>query len=149
MGKFEEKHDEQSQREICKEIIQYACFDDLSLDEACAKCGIVKNTFKRYLWKHQDLVDLYARSRDFQSNFIEEEIEKISNDLSRDKQFVKGDEVGNAVAVQRDKLRVETLQWLAKIRNRNRYGDKQDHTTNGKEIQTQNIINLGEGKKPE
>lgn len=149
MGKFEPKHSEEKQREICQEIIELVCIENYNIPNACKEFDIAENTFKRYLWKHQDLLDVYTRAREFQSNFFEEDIKRISEDTTDDKQVIKGDEVGNAVAVQRANLQIGTLQWLAKVRNRNRYGDKQDHTTNGKEIQTQNIINLGEGKKPE
>lgn len=50
--------------------------------------------------------------------------------------------------VQRNKTQIDARKWIIAKMNPKKYGDKIDHTTDGKEIKQQNIINLGGGKNP-
>lgn len=81
------------------------------------------------LWNLQDrngFAEQYTRARQAQAELLADELFTITDDESRD---VSGElEMPNSVAVQRDRLRVDTRKWyLSKVLPKI-YGEKLEHT---------------------
>jgi hypothetical protein len=98
-----------------------------TLREFCRQDGKpCYSTIYNWLDKDPEFATLFARARDTGEDVIAQECLAIADDDSRD---VSG-ELGmpNSVAVNRDKLRIDTrLKLLAKW-NPKKYGDKLAHT---------------------
>lgn len=66
-----------------------------------------------WLGKHDEFADMYAKAKRQQISVYMDEITKISDDRSNDYIDTERGTVGNAAAVARDRLRVDTRKWLA------------------------------------
>lgn len=86
------------------------------------------SNFFRWLHKHEEARDLYARAREAQADLLADNIIEIADDSSKDtKRIVKGDEVvevENTEWTNRSKLRVEARKWKASKLSPKKYGDK-------------------------
>lgn len=83
-----------------------------SLRRICADEGMPdRRTVLRWLEADQELATKCARARELQADSIFDELREIAED-------------GNPEDVQRAKLRVSTLQWMAAKLAPKRYGDK-------------------------
>jgi hypothetical protein len=78
-----------------------------------------------YAWLRENkdgFSDKYRRARELQQEFYFEHMQEIAFDESRD---VTGElKMPNNVAVNRDKLKIQTLQWTLGRMNPGKYGDK-------------------------
>lgn len=92
----------------------------------------------RWLRDNEDFRTQYARAKEEQADFLQEEMLDIADDGSNDfMTIVKGDEqytVENKEWTSRSKLRVETRKWAASKLKPKKYGDKIDLTSNGEPI---------------
>ena len=83
-----------------------------SLRRICADDGMPdRRTVLRWLEADQELATKCARARELQADSIFDELREIAED-------------GNPEDVQRAKLRVSTLQWMAAKLAPKRYGEK-------------------------
>lgn len=99
-----------------------------------------KATVFRWLRIHEIFRDQYTRAREEAKWAMFDRLEEIATDGRNDwmeDQYMKGASPGwkvNGEAVQRSKLRIDTIKWqLSKLAPKE-YGDKMDHTTNGKDL---------------
>lgn len=77
---------------------------------------------------------LYARAKEEQADSLVEEMLDIADDTTKDTLAGEFGEHGNAVAVARARLQVDTRKFIAAKLKPKKYGDKLDLTTDGKEI---------------
>jgi hypothetical protein len=95
-----------------------------SLREICSLEGFpAKSTVYQWLAiPGHPFMDKYTRARDLQADAMFEKIQDVAFDESRD---VTG-ELGmpNSVAVQRDKLKVDSLKWMLSKMLPKKYGDR-------------------------
>lgn len=90
-------------------------------------------------WKreHNELFDLYTKSIHDKSESVDAKIDEIW----------EGCRLGQYDPATARVL-IDTLKWKAAKYYPKMFGDKIDHTTDGKEMQTNIIVNLGSGKDP-
>lgn len=106
-----------------------------SLRQVCADDGMPdKATVFRWLHRHAEFRDQYARAREALSEHWAEEIIEIADD-SRGDTFVDddGNERTNHEVVARSRLRVDSRKWLMSKLAPKKYGDKvtQEHVGEG------------------
>lgn len=88
-----------------------------------------ERTVYKWLFKHEEFRQLYARAREYQIELIADELVDIVDDGKNDwmeRENAKGEIVGwqvNGEAVQRSKLRADTRKWLLSKINPKKYGD--------------------------
>jgi len=99
-----------------------------------------KSTVFNWLHDNQDFLDQYTRAKEESADLLVDEMLAIADDGSNDLMTIgKGDksyEIENKEVTNRSKLRVETRKWIASKLKPKKYGDKIDHTTNGKDLPT-------------
>ena len=94
-------------------------------------------TFYRWIDEDENKSKQYARASRKRADAIFEGVLDIADNNTADRCS------DNAVAVQRDRLRVDARKWIASKLNPKKYGDKVDLTTDGEKIQPQ-IIRIGD-----
>lgn len=94
-----------------------------SLMEICELDSMpTRETVYNWLQKDKDFFNAYARARVLQEEHYFDLIANVAFDESRDE---SGElRIPNAVAVQRDRLKVDTLKWKLGRMNPRKYGDK-------------------------
>lgn len=75
----------------------------------------------KWLREHEEFANNYARARDNQADYYEDEIKEIAD---------------NAEDPQKARLQVDTRKWIASKLKPKKFGDKIDMTTNGKDLPT-------------
>jgi hypothetical protein len=117
---------------ICERIA-----DGESLRSICLNRDMPnKATVFRWLAKHADFCDQYARARQVQADALFDEILDIADNGGNDWMERKGDDgvsLGwreNGEALRRSALRVDARKWMAGKLQPKKYGDKflHDHT---------------------
>lgn len=83
-----------------------------------------KSTILSWVLDNKEFSTKYARAREIQAELQVEEIQAIADDDSNDMVSTQYGETGNAVAVSRAKLRIDTRMWYAKKLLPKKYGDK-------------------------
>jgi hypothetical protein len=92
-----------------------------------------KRTILRWLDEKVDFRTHYAHARERQADHFLEEIRDIANDGRNDWERIESERTGqdrivlNAEAVQRSRLRVDTLKWVMSKLAPKKYGDKIEH----------------------
>ncbi|WP_337054002.1 terminase small subunit protein [Pseudoxanthomonas sp. USHLN014] len=116
---------------ICERIA-----DGESLRDICAGEDMPnKATVFRWLGKHQEFSDQYARAREEQAESFADEMVAIADEqvtmVRADKHGTKADDddgntevIFDATAVARNRLRVDTRKWVASKLKPKKYGDK-------------------------
>lgn len=91
-------------------------------------------TFFKWLNEDEEKAKQYVRAKEIGQDALADEIIDIADDNSDE--FI--DEFGNkrvdAASVQKKRLRVDARKWQLSKQNPKKYGDKVDHTTNGKDL---------------
>jgi len=83
----------------------------------------------------------YARARERQADFLADKMLEVAfDDVDDEKDYV------GANHIQRDRLKVDTMKFIASKLKPKKYGDKLDLTTDGDKIPTAIPIVLGNGK---
>jgi hypothetical protein len=107
-----------------------------------------------YKWIDSDKIKSkqYARSCEDRSERIFEEILQIANNPELG-ETTKVDNMGKSETttgdmIQHRRLQIDARKWMLSKMFPKKYGDKIDHTSDGKEMTTTTVINLGDGKKP-
>jgi hypothetical protein len=99
-------------------------------------------TIRTWLRDKPDFSAQYARARELQADHFADEIRDIANDGRNDWEIRESERTGqeriviNAEAVQRSRLRVDTLKWLMSKQAPKKYGEK---------IEVENTGNVGGG----
>jgi len=96
-------------------------------------------TFYRWLESNDLKSKQYACACEARGDAIFDEIIEIADDSQND--FIEKD-IGDGIVasqfnsehVQRSRLRIDARKWVASKLNPKKYGDKIDHTTDGKQI---------------
>jgi DNA polymerase elongation subunit (family B) len=94
-----------------------------------------------YLWlkESKEFLELYTRAKEWQADFLAEEILEISDDSSEDIRTIENNghisEIENKEFINRSRLRVESRKWLASKLKPQKYGDSQKVEHSG-EIKT-------------
>lgn len=112
---------------ICERIA-----DGESLRHICSEEGMPnKATVFRWLARHVEFSDQYARARDEQAETLFDEILDIADDGRNDWMQRNTEEDGNAgwvingEALRRSQLRVDARKWMAGKLKPKKYSDKQ------------------------
>ncbi len=112
---------------ICERIA-----DGESLRAICACEGMPsKATVFRWLGKHKEFQDQYARARDEQAESFADELVAISDEQETVVKDADGGAtmvVYDSTAVARNRLRVDTRKWVASKLKPKKYGDRLDST---------------------
>lgn len=105
-------------------------------------------TVRDWIRNNNEFSHKYTCAKEDQADFLAEEIIEIADDTSQDTIDV---ELGDGIVVQkenreyinRSRLRIDARKWVASKLKPKTYGDKIDHTTNGKDLNnTIPIINV-------
>ena len=116
---------------ICEEISAGRSLRSICEDEGMPD----KATVLRWLDKHEEFRDQYARAREVQADYYAEDIIEIADDSSFD--VIKGDDDTpdrvNSEFVNRSRLRVDTRKWLMARMAPKKYGDKITQEVTGKD----------------
>ena len=113
--------------ELAAAIVDWI-YQDYTLRQICALPNMPdKSTIMRWLAKHDDFCDHYARAHEVRAFSLEEEVNEIADDSSNDwmaREFKDGhiEMVPNEEVISRSKLRIETKKWLMSIKAPKRYG---------------------------
>lgn len=77
--------------------------------------------------KHPYLVEQYARAKQLQAEYLEDQLLTIADDASNDTLFTEdGRAVENREFISRSRLRIDTRKWLMSKLLPKKYGDKLD-----------------------
>jgi len=100
-------------------------------------------TLIRWIGKHPEFRDLYARAREAQADVLAEEIISIADETSNDTLTIQtrnGEiEAPNNEWINRSRLRVDARKWLASKLAPKKYGDKLDVTSDNEKITSINV----------
>lgn len=110
---------------ICERLVEGQSLRAICADETMP--GV--STVCRWLGKHTEFREQYARAREAQADTLADEILDIADDavndwMERRRQDGSVDEVVNAEHIQRSRLRVDSRKWLAAKLQPKKYGDK-------------------------
>ncbi len=119
---------------LCAEIAM-----GYSVRTICSKEGMpAVTTFFRWIKEKPDFRLQYAYATEERTEAMSEDILDIADDGSNDLMTIqKGNteyEIENKEVTNRSRLRVDTRKWLMSKMKPKKYGDKIDHTTNGKDL---------------
>jgi len=104
--------------EICERIA-----NGESLRTICKEDNMPeRKSIHNWLFKYPDFLHHYEESRELQADTYADEMEDIARDETID--------------VQRARLIVDTRKWVSSKLKPKKYGDKIDHTTDGKALPT-------------
>lgn len=134
-------------QEIADQICVLVATTSKSMRTICKEVGIDYQTHLNWFRSHPEYFEQYARAKEDQSDLLIEEMIEIADDSSQDEIDTEFGTKMNSEYVQRSRIRIDTRKWIASKLKPKKYGDKVDVTTGGDKIT--NVINLGEGKKPE
>ena len=96
-----------------------------SLSQACKDREITRMQFIDYIDKDTRLVDAYARAVEYRNDLKAERIIKLAHNRSNDFYTDKdGNIKPNPVAVQRDRLIIDSEKWLLSKLAPKKYGDR-------------------------
>jgi predicted DNA-binding protein (UPF0251 family) len=109
----------------CKEIIQLIETKAESLNKAAKQIGIDTRTFHDMIQKDASLLHQYTRAMELRADLIAERMVRNSHNRAND--FYtdsEGNLKPNPVAVQRDRLILDTDKWLLSKLMPKKYGDR-------------------------
>ena len=109
-----------------------------SLRTVC-KADDMPSTVTIFSWfrKYPEFLSQYARAKEESADALAEEIMDIADDSLHS--IVGGKDSGDNARIQSYRLKVDTRKWIMSKMKPKKYGDKMDHTTNGKDLP---VINL-------
>lgn len=123
--------------EIADKIIDIISTSNRSLASICKELDLNPSTIYRWLDSHKEFCDNYARAKEWQADFMAEEILEIADDSSDDitKEFIGGQlkNVENKEFVSRSRLRVEARKWLASKLKPKKYAETLKTELSGKD----------------
>lgn len=135
-------------RKMTPELFEAICCEievtHRGLDTLCKEKDSSASAFYDLCDSDPQLAERYARAKSRQADYMADLMTEVAfEDKDDEKDFV------GINHIHRDRLKVDTLKFIAAKLKPQRYGDKIDVTSQGKEIKTTTIINLGTGIKPQ
>lgn len=120
---------------ICERLADGESLRSICADEEMPS----KAAVFRWLGKHKEFSDQYARARDEQAETLADELVDIADEqctmVRADKHGTKADDdegntevVFDATAVARNRLRIDARKWVASKLKPKKYGDRLDST---------------------
>ena len=120
------KYTDEIVEEICRRVAK---------GESLRQIGMVEGlpcteTIREWTHSNKDFTARYAHAKALMVDHFEEEIREIAHDGRNDWEVIESERTGqerivlNAEAVQRSRLRVDTLKWLMSKLAPKKYGDK-------------------------
>lgn len=110
--------------------------DGEALAAICREDGMPHiSTVFDWLSAEPDFADRYARAREQQADKLADEIVSIADEVSVTSKSLPGgmEEIAlDAVAVARNRLRIDARKWVASKLKPKKYGDKIEHEHGGK-----------------
>lgn len=151
-GESQDRHGNAYDRDAIVPGILLEISGGAAVKDACAKAGITRKTLNQ--WALDDPAGIgasYARAREQQAHALAEEALKIADGADEEGEkrqealvaAIKGADDDDkdrilqslqSVAVQRDRLRVDTRKWYTSKIAPKLYGEKLDVTTDGKPL---------------
>lgn len=119
----------------------------LSLRKALGGYGMPDaTTFYKWCDNDEEKAKRYVRACETRADIIFEEIIEIADKQGED--VIGEDEHGTPIInhniIHRNRLQVDARKWAVSKMNPKKYGEKVDHTTNGKDISNTTIIQWGD-----
>ena len=115
----------QTQQTQVLNIIELIGNKGLPMVKAAKEVGMNQTTFLDYIEKDNRLIELYARAIDQRNDLKAERIIKLASKRDRDMYTDKeGNLRPNPVAVQRDRLIIDSEKWLLSKLAPKKYGDR-------------------------
>lgn len=115
---------------ICSELAE-----GKSLRTVCKQKDMPdKSTVFDWLAKNKGFADQYAQAKAESADALFEETIDIADDARN--VIVGGEDRADNARVQVERLRVDTRKWMMSKMKPKKYGEKIDHTTNGKDLPT-------------
>lgn len=130
--------------ELVEEFCRRLSTSERGAAKICREDADMPSISTLYKWLNepdkQSFVDMYARAKEEQADFMAERILDIADDSTGDTTVTENGIVENREFVNRSRLRVDARKWLlAKLQPR-KYGDKLDVTSDGKAINQSVIV---------
>lgn len=120
--------------------------EGMSMRKVCLIPGMPdKRTVFRWLREKEDFSHQYARAKEESVNAQQEELEEIGEESIRESKLV--DPKAASAVVSAYKLKADNMKWVMSKMKPKKYGDKLDHTTDGKPINV-SIISYGGNDNP-
>lgn len=126
--------------EVCKKICLLISTSSHGLNKICKSNDDLPEISTVYNWLNdeskKEFLDMYARAREEQADYLADEILEIADDSKSDTitkvgQGGKEYEAENTEWVNRSKLRVESRKWIAAKLKPRKYGDKMQTELSG------------------
>jgi hypothetical protein len=115
----------QTQQNQALQIIELIGNKGLPMVKAAKEVGMNQTTFLDYIEKDNRLIELYARAIDQRNDLKAERIIKLANKRSLDMYVDQNGHLRpNPVAVQRDRLIIDSEKWLLSKLAPKKYGDR-------------------------
>jgi hypothetical protein len=103
---------------ICEQIAQ-----GKSLVKICGELELSYTQVMVWLSKYPDFADKYARAREAQADWYADEIISVIDNAKSDRN-----------EIERAKIKIEALKWIASKLKPKKYGDKLDLTSAGERV---------------
>lgn len=110
----------------------------------CKQFGVSYTRFRKLINIDTEKQNIYARAKEDQADYLA--------DLILDVSFEDGDDEKPFVGtnhIQRDRLKVDSLKFIAAKLKPRKYGDKLDLTSDGEKIQSVQVFQLPDNKRNE
>lgn len=126
--------------DVCKKICFLISTSSHGLNKICKDNDDLPEISTVYNWLNdeskKEFLDMYARAREEQADYLADEILEIADDSKNDTitkvgQGGKEYEAENTEWVNRSKLRVESRKWIAAKLKPRKYGDKMQTELSG------------------
>ena len=108
---------------ICEQIAM-----GRSLVNICAELDLSYSQVMVWLQKYPDFTDKYARAKEAQADWYADEMLSVIDNAKSDRN-----------EIERAKVKIEALKWIASKLKPKKYGDKLDLTSAGERIEPQPI----------
>ena len=140
------KYSDEWARQFCDLISQ-----GKSVVDVCAMEGQPsRDSVYTWMREREDFSDMYARAREERADLLFERIAAIAEDATGD--YVKKEDgtwVVDHENIQRSRLRVDTMKWMASKLAPRKYGDRVEHDVKGGDFQPAILIQIGDGAPEE
>ena len=113
------KYSETVSDDICDRIA-----NGKSLINICGELNLSYSQVMVWLRKYPDFTDKYARAREIQADWYADEIISVIDNAKSDRN-----------EIERAKIKIDALKWIASKLKPKKYGDKIDLTSNGDRIE--------------
>lgn len=130
--------------EVVTELCRRIATSERSIAKICREDNDMPSYSSIWNWLNdpdkQEFMDLYARAKEDQVEFMADHMLEIADDSTGDTTVTENGIVENREFVNRSRLRVDTRKWLLSKLKPKKYGDKLDVTSDGKAINQSVIV---------